>query len=48
MEIRNKDLESRFKRYLFKGDSQRFKDICKEIGVNSNLKLLIKSTEVKK
>lgn len=37
MNNRNKEYESKFKSYLFKGDLKRFKEICESIGIMANL-----------
>jgi len=34
MEKRNLDYENKFKSYLFSGDCERYKKICKQIGVS--------------
>ena len=45
MVVRSKDYENKFKSYLFKGDSKRFKAICRDIGVVANLKVLSEVVE---
>ena len=38
MKERSLKYEDRFKAYLFKGEYERFKIICKEMGILNNLK----------
>lgn len=38
--MRNKEYEKKFRAYLFKGDLNRFRDICQSIGVYDNLNCL--------
>ena len=38
MKNRNLEYEKKFKAYLFKGDLERFKSICKDVGIVANLK----------
>ena len=45
MKNRSLKYEEKFKQYLFKGDAKRFKDICKNIGIKANIKVLIKEEE---
>jgi len=37
---RNLKYEEKFKKYLFKGDGERFKKICEDIGIKANINLL--------
>ena len=38
---RNLKYEENFKKYLFKGDRERFKKVCESIGIKANINLLI-------
>jgi hypothetical protein len=42
MKQRNLDYEKKFKSYLFKGNVERFKLICENIGVQNNKNVLVK------
>jgi len=44
---RNLEYEKKFRSYLFKGDAERFKDVCKSVGVQANIKLLKKKIKSK-
>lgn len=37
---RSIDYEKNFKAYLFRGDLERFKNICKNVGIMDNMKCL--------
>lgn len=37
---RSTKYEDKFRAYLFKGDADRFKNICENIGITSNIKTL--------
>jgi hypothetical protein len=43
MEERSLKYEQRFRKYLFKGSGERFKQICKDIGIKANINLLKES-----
>lgn len=37
---RNFELENKFRKYLFKGNFERFKTICKDLNIINNLKVV--------
>ena len=45
MEDRTLSYEENFKKYLFKGDVDRFLSICKNISIENNLPLFTKDRE---